>query len=359
VQAVFHAVGETSGCLLAISGRFLLALAALVIALSIFFIALPALFAFWRKWLESLRRELDRPTETLSSLFTYVSVWLVGAPLVLAGIWYVVIYTFKPDHLFERTNALWIPAAPGWKQLLIGAFAILVLLGIGALVSRLNRLLSRLSAWFFHPYEDDIYRAQQVHPSIEACEAQLTGKTAHMISLTDMRGPHRWSAWWTRAVLRVVTFFGRIFFTEGRLGDAPGIHFGHWHIIDNGRRFLFCSNYDGAFGGYLDDFINGASNGTTLFWRWTKLMRRAPAADGQPGVAEPRAFPPTRFLAFRGVKCELKFKSYARDSMLPHLFRFEACNLSIDEINRATVLRDALFGERNDSNDDLIMRAIE
>ena len=44
---------------------------------------------------------------------------------------------------------------------------------------------------------DDIYRAQQVHPSIEACEARLVGGTAHMISLTDMRSPHSWSVWWT------------------------------------------------------------------------------------------------------------------------------------------------------------------
>jgi hypothetical protein len=62
---------------------------------------------------------------------------------------------------------------------------------------------------------------------------------------------------------------------------------------------------------------------------------------------------------FRGVKCELKFKSYARDSMLPHMYRFDACNATIDEINLATGLRDALFGERNDRNDDFIMRAIE
>ena len=59
------------------------------------------------------------------------------------------------------------------------------------------------------------------------------------------------------------------------------------------------------------------------------------------------------------MKCELKFKSYARDSMLPHLYHFEARNATIDEIDLATGLRDALFGERNDKNDDLIMRAIE
>ena len=54
-----------------------------------------------------------------------------------------------------------------------------------------------------------------------------------------------------------MTLLGYVFFTEGVLGGAPGIHFGHWRVIDNGRRFLFCSNYDGDFGGYLDDFIDG------------------------------------------------------------------------------------------------------
>jgi hypothetical protein len=359
VQAVLFKVSETSRSLLGISGRFLLALVVLAFAGWLFFIALPALFASWRRWLQSLGRELDRPTGTWSSFFTYISVWLVGAPLVLAVIWYVLVYTFKPDHLFETTNALWMPVAPGWKQLVVGASAILVLLGIGALFSWLDRSHPRVTAWFFRPHEDDVDRAQQVHRSVEDCEAKLVRGTAHMISLTDMRSPHWWSAWWTRLFLRLVTFLGYVFFTEGRLGGAPGIHFGHWHIIDNGRRYLFCSNYDGNFGGYLDDFINGASAGTTLFWRWTRLNRRASAADGQPGVTEPRAFPPTRFLAFRGVKCELKFKSYARDSMLPHLYRFDACNSTIDQINRATVLRDALFGERNDGNDDQIMRTIE
>jgi len=358
VQAVFHAISETSRYLLGASGRFLLAFAVIAFTLWVFFVALPALFASWRRWLDSLGRELDRPTETWSSLSTYVAVWLVGAPLVLAGIWYVVVYTFWPN-VVERTIRPWIPAGPGWKQLVIGALVILVLVGIGALLSRLNRLLPKANAWFFRPHEDDVDRAQQVHQSIEHCEAQLVRRTAHMISLTDMRSPHWWSVWWTRVFLRLVTFLGSVLFTEGRLGEAPGIHFGHWHIIDNGRRYLFCSNYDGNFGGYLDDFINGASVGTTLFWRWTQLMPRAPAADDQPGVAEPRAFPPTRFLAFRGVKSELKFKSYARDSMLPHLYRFDACNSTIDEIDRATALRGALFGERNDSNDEQIMRAIE
>ena len=358
VQAVLDSVSETSRYLLSVSGRGLLALATLALLVWVFLFALPALFAAWRRWLESIQRELERPTETWSSLSTYVVGWLVGVPLVLAVIACAALYTFAPKYLAHIIEP-WIPQVPGWMLILIGAFAIIVLLCVGALFSWINRRFSKLSEWFFHPHEDDVRQAQQVHPSIERCEAKLVRKTAHMISLTDMRSPHGWSAWWTRAALRIVTLFGRVFFTEGRLGDAPGIHFGHWHVIDNGRRFLFCSNYDGNFGGYLDDFINGATAGTTLAWRWTKLKQRASAANGQPEVPEPRTFPPTRFVAFRGVKCELKFKSYARDSMLPHLYRFDACNATIDEINLATGLRDALFGERNEKNDDLIMRAIE
>ena len=358
LQAISRVASEASQFLLRTSGRFLVASAVLALTLSILFVALPALFASIRHWLKSLARELNRPTETWSSLSTYVAVWIVGAPLVLASIWCVVVYTFWPE-VFERVIGRWTPAIPGWKQLAIGAFAILVLIGIGTLVTRFDRWRRTASDWFYNPHEDDVDRAQQVHRSIEQCEAKLVGGTAHMISLTDMRSPHWWSACWTRTFLRLVTLIGRVFFTEGQLGSAPGIHFGHWHIIDNGRRYLFYSNYDGDFGGYLDDFINGASAGTTLFWRWTRLKRRGPAAEGQPEVTKPRAFPPTRFLALRGVKCELKFKSYARDSMLPHLYHFDACKLTIDEINQATVLRDALFGKRNDSNDDLIMRAIE
>jgi hypothetical protein len=257
VQAVTNVVSKVSEWLLGVSERGLLAVVALALLVWFFVFALPALFAPWRRWLDSVHRELERPTETWSSLSTYVVGWLVGVPVVLAVVACPLVYTFCPDYLASKIKE-WTPQVPGWELIAIGVFAIGVLLCIGALFSWINRRFSKLSEAFFHPLEDDVPRAQQVHPSIEQCEADLVGKTAHMISLTDMRNPHGWSAWWTRTALRIVTFFGRVFFPEGRLGDALGIHFGHWHIIDNGRRFLFCSNYDGNFGGYLDDFINGA-----------------------------------------------------------------------------------------------------
>lgn len=355
VQGLLGTVSDISGYVLGASGRVLVVLAVFVVFIAVVYFALPALVLPWRRWLANIRRELDRPTETWSSRVTYIGIWVIGAPLAVIALIDALAYIFYPG-LFDWMVKAWRPLLPDWTTVLGG---IIVLMIIAALFALLDRWLPQVNAWFFRPHEDDVPRAQQVHPSIEACEGRLVHETAHMISLTDLRGPHEWSARCIRFVLGLVTVAARVFSTEGRLGDAPGIHFGHWHIIDNGRRLLFCSNFDGNFGGYLDDFINGASMGTTLAWRWTELNRRAAAADGEPAVTAPRAFPPTRFVAFRGVKCELKFKSYARDSMLPHLYRFDACKLTIDEINRATALRDALFGPRTNVNDDQIMRATE
>lgn len=365
LQAIEDAVTKTTECLLAMTWHGLLALAVIAFLVWLFLVPLPAQFVSWRRWLESVQQELDRPTQTLSSLATYIGGWLIGVPLLLAVAACALAYTFAPlayalapDYM-ARTVEPRLPKLTGLELTEIAVVAIVVVLSIGALFLWLNRRFRTLSEQFFHPFQDDVPRAQQIHPSVECCEADLVGGTQHMFSLTELRAPQWWSAWCIRMAMRIVTFAGRVFFTQGWLGNAPGIHFGHWHIIDNGRRFLFCSNYDGNFGGYLDDFINGAAVGTTLAWRWTELHQRAPALPGQPGIAGSCSFPPTRFVVFRGVKCELKFKSYARDSMVPHIYHFDACRKTVDQINLATGLRDALFGERNAKNDDLIMRAIE
>lgn len=358
VQDVVNALCALSGWVLGVSIRSVLALLGLGVFAGFFLIALPVASKPWRRWLNSVGRELDRPTETWSSWSTYWIGWIVGVPIVLAVVAFALVFIFHPGTIVAAYHALTAKFL-GWQIIAFIVFAIVALICAFGLLSRIDQDLAAVGNWFFHPYEDDVPRAQQVDPSIDHCEGLVVRETAHMVSLTDIRSPNGWSAWWIRVSLRIVTLFGRVFFTEGRLGSAPGIHFGHWHIIDHGRRYLFCSNYDGSFGGYLDDFINGATVGTNLAWRWTTLKPRKSAAIGQPAVEKPRSFPPTRFIVFRGVKCELQFKSYARDSMLPHMFRFDARKETVDQINLATGLRDALFGERNDRNDDLIMRAIE
>ena len=130
-------------------------------------------------------------------------------------------------------------------------------------------------------------------------------------------------------------------------------------MIDGGRRLLFCSNYDGSFSGYLDEFINGASEGINLFWRWTELRERNPAVAGHPVVRNRRSFPPTRMWAFGGCKYEQRFKTYARDGMLPHLYRFEAYTLTAQDVRRAARFREAIAAARAPVSDDQLLRALE
>ena len=347
--------------------RFLgLALLAAV-ARKFVFGVLRSLIRPWDRWLTALVREFERPNDAWSARVAYVFGWLViiGAiGLGYASLVYIVCSKAGLASLLFSDRPVWLLRG---MAAYAGLFAtLLAVLAWGLRRTRVSASASlaepgtdRLRRWFRRPVDESISRAQQVHESIDRCEADLVAGTAHMISLTELRWPFAWSAWWTRRVLRFVSFVGHVMFTEGRLGDAPGIQYSHWHIVDEGRRLLFCANFDGTFGGYLDDFILGPSGGTTLFWRWTCLRPRRAATARQPEISHPRDFPPTRFLIYRGVKCELKFKAYARDSMVPHAFRFDACELTLEQKLGGTAFRDALFGARTDVSDDTIMRVLE
>ena len=251
-----------------------------------------------------------------------------------------------------------IPARLGWM-----AASLLLVVGVSAFIlvfaTRWAPRLLRQADKLNRPGPLPELPAHQVHPSVQECEARLAARTSHMISLTEIRRPY----FLYRNVLRFWLWFfswlGDLVFTEGVLGSAHGIKFGHWHIIDGGKRLLFCSNFDSAFGGYLDEFIVGATEGVNLIWRNSELLPRDVARWDQPRVDIARSFPPTRFGIYRGCKAEQVFKAYTRASMLPHLHRYEAYCLSNQDIERATRLRDALRGTRTALKDDQIARALE
>lgn len=337
--------------LMQLTWALLAALATAACLYLLFFVAMPALWPWWRRYLLQVEDLLGQPAQTgwacvaASGVSAFIAAFLVTVGLALVCV--------TPGTGLEPAinwAVQWLPA--GWTNTV---YPVLWLYGLPMAAAA---VLSGICEGVLNRPEDDLRGLQQTHAMIEACEADLASGTNHIISLTEIRAPHAWNAFWARLSLRLVTWLGYVFFTGGRLGSASGIHYGHWHIIGNGRRLLFCSNYDGSFGGYLDDFIRGASSGTNLFWRWTELHPRPAAAPGHPAVAQARRFPPTRLIAFRGVKCEVQFKAYARDSMLPHLFRYDAAAIPLDQKILATDVRDAVFGVRTDAKDDQLMRVV-
>jgi hypothetical protein len=119
----------------------------------------------------------------------------------------------------------------------------------------------------------------------------------HMSSITIVK-PGWLRRTTLRAVLWAVNLQARALATHGTLSGIPSIHFAHWSMIDNGRRLLFLSNFDGSWENYLDDFIDKASPGLTGVWSNTLN------------------FPRTYFLIFGGATDGPRFKAVARDSQI-------------------------------------------
>lgn len=64
-----------------------------------------------------------------------------------------------------------------------------------------------------------------------------------------------------------------------RNSSIPTIHFGRWMMIDNGKRMLFLSNYDGNWQSYIGDFVDKAAQGLNAFWAGSAGWRDATTKD--------------------------------------------------------------------------------
>ena len=102
-----------------------------------------------------------------------------------------------------------------------------------------------------------------------------------------------------KAVLAAINLLARFTYNQGTLGTITTIHFARWVFIDNNRRLLFFSNYDGSWESYLGDFIDKANLGLTGIWSNT--------VD----------FPRTRFLVLDGATDEEPFKAWTRNHQIP------------------------------------------
>ena len=131
------------------------------------------------------------------------------------------------------------------------------------------------------------------------------------------------------AVLWVIDAAGRYVYTQGSLGSISSIHFARWVVIDEGRRLVFFSNFDGSWENYLGDFIDKAASGLTAVWSHTV------------------GFPRSRFLVGKGARDEKRFKAYARNSqVLTEVWYSAYRDLTVQNINNNSALRTGLFGEQ-------------
>jgi hypothetical protein len=97
----------------------------------------------------------------------------------------------------------------------------------------------------------------------QAIENQITqNQMTHVVEVKPGMLRH----WTLSGVLWTINFLARNALTAGRLSDVVTVHFARWLYIDNDRRLLFMSNFDGPWSAYVGDFVDRTSGYLTAIW---------------------------------------------------------------------------------------------
>lgn len=111
--------------------------------------------------------------------------------------------------------------------------------------------------------------------------------------------PGRFRMFTAVAILYMVNLGTRHLYDRGTLTGVKTIHMARWVFLDERRRLLFASNYDGSLENYMDDFIDKVAWGLNAVF-----------SNGM-------EFPRTNWLVRDGAKDELAFKNYIRVRQVP------------------------------------------
>lgn len=131
--------------------------------------------------------------------------------------------------------------------------------------------------------------------------------------------------WLATVLLVLIDYTCRHIFTRGFLARVQTIHFAFWAFLDDQRRLVFTSNYDGGHEAYMDDFINKVAWGLNLAFSH--------------GVGWPR----TRWLVARGARIENRFKHFQRRHQLPTEVWYKAYpGLTLVDLKRNQRIREGL-----------------
>ena len=142
-----------------------------------------------------------------------------------------------------------------------------------------------------------------------------------------------------RALLATAQVTLRHVFNRGDLAGVPQlgldgvdtIHFARWTLLDNDRRLLFTSNYDGSLESYMVDFIDKVAWGLNLIF-----------SNGA-------GYPLTRWLVHEGARNEQRFKDYIGNHQLQNQVWFTNYpHLTAVNIANNEAIRDGLSGPMNE-----------
>ena len=172
-----------------------------------------------------------------------------------------------------------------------------------------------------------------IAPRVEACyEAELAriedfDVTNQFTAMGSVK-PGVFRRWTLAFLLWLLDWTARHIYVRGQLARVGTIHFARWVFINEKRRLLFASNYDGSLETYMDDFINKVGWGLNLVF--------------SNGVG----YPASRWLVLDGSKDEQKFKYFLRRHELPTNVWYKAYpGLTAFDLKRNTLIREGIERE--------------
>lgn len=168
--------------------------------------------------------------------------------------------------------------------------------------------------------------APRVKPSYEQQLARIEDyDVTNQFSAMGSLKPGLFRRWTLVFLLWALNYTTRHIYKRGQLARVGTIHFARWVFINNRRRLLFASNYDGALETYMDDFINKVGWGLNLVF--------------SNGVG----YPSSRWLVLDGAKDEQKFKYFLRRHELPTQVWYKAYpGLTAFDLKRNTLIREGI-----------------
>lgn len=203
----------------------------------------------------------------------------------------------KDNNIHWPFKTIQKPSKSYWPTLLVGtallpfiALPLGIFLGVWYITLRKHE-----KSDIPEKHNDDMAaRHSHIH-NITQEEQQAT--QSPMTSVVEIK-PGRFRLLTLKVVLWAINLLADIFYNKGKLGSINTIHFARWLIIDNNKRLVFLSNYDGSWENYLGDFIDRAAMGLTAIW------------------CNAEGFPATKRLLLQGAQNDIEFKAYARKSQL-------------------------------------------
>jgi hypothetical protein len=134
-----------------------------------------------------------------------------------------------------------------------------------------------------------------------------------------------------RVGLMGLDYANRHVFNRDNLAGVRSIHFARWVPLDDGRRLIFASSYDGSAESYMDDFIN------QLHWGINLIFSN--------GVG----FPRTTWLVRGGAQDELAYKNFLGRHQVPTPVFYSAYpELTAVAVDTNSALRDGLTESLDD-----------